>query len=89
MSQVIAQHYLPHLTVVTVTSSQQASLQEVLPTLLKDKPMLDNQATFYLCENSTCRAPSTSLSTLKKALAEVSTLTQAIPQSLYELAPYR
>jgi uncharacterized protein len=89
MSKMITQRYLPHVTVITVTSSQHASLQTALPSLLKDKPMLDSKVTFYLCENSTCRAPSTSLSTLKKALNEVSPLTQVIPQSLYEIAPYR
>ena len=58
--------YLPN-KIVAQTSPEDAAALELVP-LLRDRPLLDNKATAYVCERFTCKKPVTSAADLASQL---------------------
>jgi uncharacterized protein len=58
LKQEIWQNYLPNKIVAQASSANSAAAQKV--PLLRDRPQLDGKATVYVCENFTCKNPTSS-----------------------------
>jgi len=62
LAAVVRSSYRPHLVLAGGPESSS------VPPLLADRPAIDNKPTAYVCENFTCRAPTTDASTLASLL---------------------
>ena len=58
--------YIPDKVVAGVSSDDITRVSDIA--LLKDKNLVDDSTTFYLCENYTCKEPVTEIAVLKKLL---------------------
>ncbi|MFN8412992.1 MAG: thioredoxin domain-containing protein [Anaerolineales bacterium] len=65
MLESIHQSYRPNLVIAASSSP----IKETAPMLLRDRPMIENKATAYVCEGFVCQQPTTDVSTLINQLA--------------------
>lgn len=63
----IFRKYLPDAVVMLSSESESESGSATIP-LVKGRPMIDGRATAYVCENSVCQRPVTSVEALNKSL---------------------
>ncbi len=72
LARTVWQRYLPNKIVAQAVEND-ARAAELVP-LLRERPMIENQATAYVCENYTCQKPVTNPAELAEQLTSRSTL---------------